>query len=901
MNAERPIPSRLGRAIGMAIMLLGAVSTGQVAAQQSPSVTGDASRQANLDSVRSFNVPAQPLDTALYALATQAGVDLLVGDAQLQGRTGHAVQGNYSIANALSRLLEGSGIRYEHSQAHGSKRPTVQLFQLPVHDGNVLSLSATQVNAGHPEDWVYQAPRSVSVVTREQLDRNPPRHAADMLEEVSGVYSAVSQQDPGLSVNIRGIQDYGRVNMSVDGMRQNYQQSGHQQRNGTLYVDPELLSQVVVEKGATSTMGGAGVIGGIANFRTLEAADLLSDGKEIGGRIRLTTGLGGLSNGTHFIGSSAFAMGGEVWDMLLAASERHLGDYDPGTKGSIGEIRSGAALSPENPDRIKNSAVQYSGSVMRSRLIKLGLNLPEDQRLQLSYLVTEVNYDDANMMSVEKAQLWEKLGSSSVKAQNLALDYSYAPDNPLIDFKAKLYHVDNRNDQTTLTRGINPGYEITYQTDTYGLQAQNTSLFALSERSVIKANYGLEFFYDKVRPDSSQPVESGSAINASASESMTPKGDRGVASLFARLDYDYDDWLNMNAGLRYDRYRLRGKTGLNTRTFELGTTRQFSVPVNYDIDDEQGRFSPTFGLSVKPGLDWLQVFTTYGKGWRPPAVTETMISGRPHGGGAESTFPNPFLKPERSSTWELGVNVFKDSLFFNGDRLGAKVAYFDTRIDDFIFMNMGVQTPGYGMAGIGNSAYVNNLKETRFKGVEYQLDYDAGRAYGQFNYTHMIGTNDYCSKTAWLGGVTKIYKKPGGGSRAPVDAMLPDDVANAASHCSAILGSAEHMPMDRGTLTLGARFFDRKLDIGARARYSAGYAVEGGPNVTVSQTGVYPADWKPYTVYDLYGSYRVNEQLNLRLAMENVTDRAYLVPLGDVLAFTLGRGRTLQGTVEYQF
>ena len=55
------------------------------------------------------------------------------------------------------------------------------------------------------------------------------------------------------------------------------------------------------------------------------------------------------------------------------------------------------------------------------------------------------------------------------------------------------------------------------------------------------------------------------------------------------------------------------------------------------------------------------------------------------------------------------------------------------------------------------------------------------------------------------------------------------------------------------------------------------------------------------TLPALYGSYRVNDQLNLRVAMENVTDRAYLVPLGDVLAFTLGRGRTLQGSVEYQF
>jgi len=826
--------------------------------------------------------------------ADQAGLQVLFDSQRLQGLSSTALKGSFSVHEGLGRLLGAAPVEYRFT---GTRQVTLTRVEQPANAA--LALATTTITGQHRNDWVYSSPRSVSVVGREQLDRNPPRHAAEMLEEAPGVYSAVSQQDPGLSVNIRGIQDYGRVNMSVDGMRQNYQQSGHQQRNGTLYVDPELLSEVVIEKGATSTMGGAGVIGGVANFRTVEAADLLKDGKQIGGRIRVTTGLGGLSNGTHFIGSSAFAVGTDVWDMLVAASERHLGDYDPGTQGSIGDLRTGTAFIPASQDRIKNTQVAYSGSVMRSRLLKLGLNLPADQRLQLSYLLTEVDYDDVNMMTAEKPQLWEKLGSSNVKAQNLALDYSYTPDNPLIDFKAKLYAVDTRNDQSTLARGRTPGYDVTYQTDTYGVQAQNTSTFALSELSVLKANYGLEFFYDKVRPDSNQPVEAGSAVEASALESITPKGDRAMGSLFGRLDYDYDDWLNLNAGLRYDRYRLRGETGLNTRTFIIGTTRQIGVPVAYDVDREEGHFSPTFGLSIKPGVDWLQLFATYGKGWRPPAVTETLVSGRPHGGGSESILPNPYLKPEKSTAWEVGFNVLKQDLLLEGDRVGVKVSYFNTRVDDFSYMALGVQPPGYGIANIGNAAYVNNLETTRFRGLEYQLDYDAGFAYGQVNYTRMLGSNKFCSNTAWLGGVTKIQSRPG--NRRPVDAMVPDNVANAAVGCNAILGSSEHMPMDRGTATLGARFFERKLDVGVRARYSAGYYVKGGVGVTTSQTGVYPADWKPYTVYDLYSSYRATDQLTLRLAMENVTDRAYLVPLGDVLAFTLGRGRTLQGTVEYQF
>ncbi|WP_269814718.1 TonB-dependent receptor domain-containing protein, partial [Bowmanella yangjiangensis] len=105
------------------------------------------------------------------------------------------------------------------------------------------------------------------------------------------------------------------------------------------------------------------------------------------------------------------------------------------------------------------------------------------------------------------------------------------------------------------------------------------------------------------------------------------------------------------------------------------------------------------------------------------------MSGRPHGGGgSEQVYPNPFLEAERSHNWEVGFNVFKESLLRDGDRLGIKVAYFDTRIDNFSFMDINVSVPGrtVGGTGLGRSAYQNNLEETRFRGVEYNLDYDAG-------------------------------------------------------------------------------------------------------------------------------------------------------------------------------
>ncbi len=197
---------------------------------------------------------------------------------------------------------------------------------------------------------------------------------------------------------------------------------------------------------------------------------------------------------------------------------------------------------------------------------------------------------------------------------------------------------------------------------------------------------------------------------------MTPKGDRALGSLFARLDYDYDDWLNLNAGLRYDRYRLRGDTGFNARTFILGTTRQTDMPLQYAVDREEALLADLRPVG-QARRRLVAVVRHLRQGLAPAGGDRGLITGRPHGGGAENMYPNPFLSPERSKAWEVGFNVLKENLWFRDDRLGLKVAYFDTRVDDFIFMGMGMQPPGYGMAGIGNSAYVNNLDSTRFRGV----------------------------------------------------------------------------------------------------------------------------------------------------------------------------------------
>ncbi|WP_145589037.1 TonB-dependent hemoglobin/transferrin/lactoferrin family receptor [Yersinia rochesterensis] len=765
-------------------------------------------------------------------------------------------------------------------------------------------------------DWVYDELHSVSEISREQLDNRPARHAADILEQTPGVYSSVSQQDPALSVNIRGMQDYGRVNMNIDGMRQNFMKSGHGQRNGVMYIDPEILSNVVIEKGAPSGVGGAGVIGGVATFNTINASDFLESGKEIGGKVRALTG----DNGTNFIGSAALALGNEHHDILIAASKRNLQDYWPGNKGNIGDIRFGPKAAVVLGSEVKNNKVEYAYYKMQSQLVKLGWNLPADQRVVLSYLQTQINSPNASMLMplVDKSDPyrrtkmgWKNSSVSDVLNRNLGLDYSLKPEHiGWLDITAKIYYVDTNDETDTLCSEAVYCKKFWTQTrlSTRGLQLQNTSFFALADQHQFRLNYGLEWFSDRSTGNSTHESMLG----------ITPPGKRSITSTFAQLNYEHADWLRLEGGLRRDQFRLQGNTWMPSKNFLGAYTRENPcdskiheqhyteewkrcssnrlTTMSWDVDRREQQLSPTAAIGIKPGVQWLEFFGNYGKSWRPPAITEVLATGSAHGHGW--ILPNPFLAAEHSKAWEAGINIQHSNLFIEEDRLVAKLAYFDTRVTNYANIELAKTKPLRGGGSFTNATYINNLLSTQFRGLEYQLSYDMGLFYTNLNYTRMIGVNSICSKMAWLGGVKTIgknNKKP-----YPID----DHNINNMIDCRAarnLFGSSAYLPGDRGSLTLGGRIFDKKLDLGTVIRYNKGHQ----DNSVIGNAGnvntVYVADWPKYTIFDLYASYKVTNNLILRSSIENITNRAYLVSYGDSISFTPNRGRTIQGGFEYKF
>jgi hypothetical protein len=91
------------------------VSGGGAAVAQGQPPTGDA-MLAQAAAI-TFNIPAQPLASALTTFGRQAGLQVLVDSASVAGKTSAAVNGSMTAPQALQQLLGGTSVPYRFTSA----------------------------------------------------------------------------------------------------------------------------------------------------------------------------------------------------------------------------------------------------------------------------------------------------------------------------------------------------------------------------------------------------------------------------------------------------------------------------------------------------------------------------------------------------------------------------------------------------------------------------------------------------------------------------------------------------------------------------------------------------------------------------------------------------------------
>lgn len=137
-------------------------------------------------------------------------------------------------------------------------------------------------------DDVYYKNVSNAYVGKEYLERYRVQSAGDVLKGLNGVYNMNTRTAGGaITPNIRGITGKGRIPVTVDGTEQtidvwmnNY---GVGDRN---YLDPALFRSIAVEKSPALTRGVKSGVGGAVTIRTIEADDIVPEGKKFGFQLK---------------------------------------------------------------------------------------------------------------------------------------------------------------------------------------------------------------------------------------------------------------------------------------------------------------------------------------------------------------------------------------------------------------------------------------------------------------------------------------------------------------------------------------------------------------------------------------------------------------------------------------
>ncbi|SEJ47231.1 MULTISPECIES: TonB-dependent hemoglobin/transferrin/lactoferrin family receptor [unclassified Variovorax] len=858
-------------ALGIAAALC-TVSHGAAHAQAGAAPSPAPARAAAGAALRTYSIGAGPLDDALQRFARQAGVLISFDPAVVRGLRTDGFNGEASVAGVLGALIAPHPLA---AQSDGPDAWRIRAAPRPVAPpaGGMPSASGGDlppvvVTADRDaRQRAYDTPASVAVITREDMDRLPPRNTSDVLADVPGLYTSQGRDNPGVSVNMRGLQDFGRVNVMIDGTRQNFQQSGHGS-NGSVYLDPELLGGVDITKGASSTVGGAGMIAGIVNFRTLEVDDIVREGQTLGARVNATSG----TNAYRFAGSTALGIKASPdVDVVMVASRKKMGMFEMGQRGSIADN--------EGLDKVVHGVNRLTKQDQSSALLKGTWRLAPGQQVKLSYVGFDAKFGENSDSGVEAGG---GAMMNHVRSDTLLGNYNWKPaGNPWIDLAASLYYTRTSNKAHRAAGGLLDGneYNLQYQTSTVGGTLQNSSGMKLGPLDAVFKTGG-EFFQDKTDPKAQSLSVGADAGTTALYTGATPAGTRTVASLFGELSLLRGDWLEVTGGMRYDWYGLQGSGRMrvgsiaNPAGVRPATTALFT---NFETDRHNGAMSPKISIAVKP-VEQVQLFANFGRSMRPPALTETLLWGQ-HVGSLFPYYPNPNLFAERARTWEVGSNANFSDLLARGDKLRMKAAWFNSRVNNYITQAR-VMSPISTAAGgtFGPYSYVNLDDPFRNRGLELQADYDAGTVFGGISYTHLIvdtGTGGYDPFP--LGSLTGYPASGtlGKANGANIQYVLP--------------------PRKNLSVTAGVRLLDGKLTVGGRMSFQS--PSNNRSSWTADNAETY--NGKAWHLYGLWASYEINKHLTLRMAVNNLRDLNYAEMQG--AAYFAGPGRTATVTLSARF
>jgi len=224
-----------------------------------------------------FDIAAKPVTQAVNDIGRVTGLSVVFRENRAIAKTGKPVHGPMTANEALSRLLDGTGLLYRFSNA-----TTVQIYDPVGTDGAALNadgstalspividgdtngansfVASRSMGATKTGARLIEVPQSVSVIGRKQMEAQNAQSVTELLRYVPGVAIETYGPDPkGYDwIMMRGFNAQA-TSSYLDGLRQ-------VSSSYSFYrTDPYALNTIEVLRGPSSSLYGQSDAGGIVN------------------------------------------------------------------------------------------------------------------------------------------------------------------------------------------------------------------------------------------------------------------------------------------------------------------------------------------------------------------------------------------------------------------------------------------------------------------------------------------------------------------------------------------------------------------------------------------------------------------------------------------------------------
>lgn len=270
-------------------------------------------------------------------------------------------------------------------------------------------------------------------------------------------------------------------------------------------------------------------------------------------------------------------------------------------------------------------------------------------------------------------------------------------------------------------------------------------------------------------------------------------------------------------------------------------------PVDFDKDvsakhQKDHGWTPTLSATFYTSENG-RVYLRYSEAIRYPSMFESTI-------GFSSSI-NPWgLEPEHAYNYEAAY-VHNLSGLGGSEIADIKLTYYHNTTKNVIERSPQLR--------------FDNLEKQTTAGLELQGRYDNGRIFTDLSIAHVL-KNKVCDENS------AILLSPDGSTPDCVDDGFVGGY---------LVGMA--MPEWSANLGLGARFLDRKLELGGRAIYyrqhESKFYNNYGDNAMVSYYMNTPMSWDTIVTYDAYINYKLTADASIELTGTNLSNLYYIDPL----------------------